>query len=67
VRPIDSINVEELLDLLYNDWSHSFHKLVAEIVVFFSFVTQVHSIHDNNLRRFNDPCAELPAVRREEP
>ena len=71
MRPIGPIHVEELsscrLEPLYNDLSYSFHKLIAKNVVFFGFVTQVHSIHDNDLRRFNYPCTELPAVRREEP
>src|SRR5260370_35188437 len=63
------MHVEELyaccLESLHHDLSKALHEFVAKIMVLFAFGTQARTIQGNCPYRLNDPCVEMPAVRRE--
>src|SRR5260370_31681479 len=65
------MHVEELyaccLESLHHDLSNALHEFVAKIMVLFAFGTQARTIQGNCPYRLNDPCVEMPAVRREKP
>src|SRR5215472_15476511 len=67
----DAIHIEQLqscrLQSLHHNLCNALDKFVAEVVIGLAFAAQAHPIQGNGSRRLNNACAEMPAVRREEP